>query len=97
MYYIIEKPIKKPVAKYHRHLSPSALGSKFFGPKQYPFLALLPAEVWSEIVLGEVVVHVLGQQQGLPVTFLCRLIADSAWHKYVVLQKRERGVVEKVG
>ena len=38
----------------------------------------------------------LSQQQGLPVTFLCRLICDSAWHKYVVRRKRERGVVEKV-
>jgi hypothetical protein len=72
-----------------------ALGSKFFGPKQYPFLVLLPAEVWAEIVVEEVVVHILGQQQGLPLTFLCRLICDSAWHKYVVLQKKERGVVEK--
>ena len=42
------------------------------------------------------VVHILGQQQGLPLTFLCRLICDSAWHKYVVLQKKQRGVVEKV-
>ena len=74
----------------------SALGSKFFGPKQYPFLVLLPAEVWADIVVEEVVVHILGQQQGLPLTFLCRLICDSAWHKYVVLQKKERGVVEKV-
>ena len=41
-------------------------------------------------------VHILGQQQGLPLTFLCRLICDSAWHKYVVLQKKQRGVVEKV-
>ena len=75
----------------------TALGSRFFGPKQYPFLLLLPAEVWAEIVVEEVVVHILGQQQGLPLTFLCRLISDSAWHKYVVLQKKERGVVEKVG
>ncbi|CAI8019772.1 DNA-directed RNA polymerase, mitochondrial [Geodia barretti] len=72
-----------------------ALGSKFFGPKQYPFLLLLPAEVWADIVVEEVVVHILGQQQGLPLTFLCRLICDSAWHKYVVLQKKQRGVVEK--
>lgn len=44
----------------------------------------------------QVVVHILGQQQGLPVTYLCRLICDSAWHKYVVAQKKERGIVEKV-
>jgi hypothetical protein len=76
-----------------KHLQ--VVGSKFFGPKQYPFLALLPAEVWADIVVEEVVVHVLGQQQGLPVSYLCRLISDSAWHKYVVLQKKARGVVEK--
>lgn len=32
----------------------SAVGSKFFGPKQFPFLALLPAEVWADIVVEEV-------------------------------------------
>ena len=31
-----------------------AAGTKFFGPKQYPFLALLPAEVWADIVVEEV-------------------------------------------
>ena len=48
------------------------------------------------IACCQVVVHILGQQQGLPVTYLCRLICDSAWHKYVVAQKKERGIVEKV-
>lgn len=31
----------------------TAVGSKLFGPKQYPFLALLPAEVWADIVVEE--------------------------------------------
>ena len=53
----------------------------------------MPDWLWS---LMQVLVHVLGQQAGVPLTYLCRLISESAWHKYVVLQKRERGVVEKV-
>ena len=48
------------------------------------------------VFVWQAVIHILGQQQGLPVTYLCRIICDSAWHKYVVLQKKERGVVEKV-
>ena len=32
----------------------SVTGNTFQGPKQFPFLALLPAEVWSSILIDEV-------------------------------------------
>ena len=48
------------------------------------------------VCMVQAVVHILGQQQGLPVNFLCRMIADSAWNKYVITQKTERGAIKKV-
>lgn len=32
----------------------SAIGKVFRGPKQFPFLALLPAQEWTDILMDEV-------------------------------------------
>ena len=50
---VIVSPV---VYRFCSHSIP-VTGNTFQGPKQFPFLALLPAEVWSSILIDEVQKH----------------------------------------
>ena len=38
----------------------------------------------------------LEQPEGLPVHYICHRLGQSAWNKYVIFQKKRKGVVDKV-
>ena len=46
--------------------------------------------------LLQVMPAALEQPEGLPVHYICHCLGQSAWNKYVILQKKRKGVVDKV-
>jgi len=56
----------------------------------------LENDMSSWLPLLQVISAALEQPDGLPVHYICQQVGQSAWNKYVSLQKNRRGVVDKV-
>ncbi|XP_064396312.1 DNA-directed RNA polymerase, mitochondrial-like isoform X2 [Halichondria panicea] len=72
------------------------LSGTFRGPKQFPFLALLPAEDWASLLVDQVLMSLIAHPDGMPIQYVNRQVGQAAWTKYSVIRKEKRGLLDKI-
>lgn len=60
------------------------------------YTSVLSSEEIADIVFKDIVPLIASQQQGLSVSFICRLLGRMMYNRYCMTFKHEKGVVEKV-
>ncbi|KAL5483992.1 hypothetical protein EMCRGX_G020417 [Ephydatia muelleri] len=64
-------------------------------PRYFPFMGLLSPEEWADILIEEIVVKVMEQPEGLPVSYVGTVLKDFVWNKCVIKQLEARGAISK--